>query len=576
MKKLIHTLIIMLTLAALVMASPLTTFAAEFEDYYEELSELYGDVNNDWLITIKDVTETQKYLAKYIEFSEDALHYADVDGNGEVTISDVTTIQKYLAEIIVGFPVNEVEAGAYAFVDKPVDVQFASDDEFIISLLIKEDGFYDLTLTPSEGYDIEFEAYEYTEVYPDIFYSDYDGETASCYGYFVSGTYWITIRTWGEDNVVATFTATESDSEPPFVMEEAEELKVDDRITVPAGEGKYVYKVDLETIRYTGDFYSVYTEGEETIAAITCYSELYAVRNDAMLLDDGKNVMLYVSDDYESNWMYVVVEAFEGSGEFTICCDSFIETYKESATALEPDKAAEISFSTIDEEFTSYFANGTYKFAPEKDGYYSFTYEFDNPVTIIHTLTNFDYDYNEMIPFIRDAEGTQVMDVRYLSAGVTYYLDFMAEAEELTEMSLTVSISSEGEYNQVREEDEDWLDDTPFGEAVYEEVKLGEIVEVDLTTPNNSTGFYTFTAEEDCEIVLFSENSVDAYMEIYSADGEFLYAGDDLYGLDSKDFATKGKMSAGETCYIHLLSFADAGDSYSFFIIDADNYIPMA
>lgn len=58
---------------------------------------LYGDVNYDGIISVDDITEVQKHLAKISEFSQEELTIADYNGDGKVNIMDVTDIQKMLA-----------------------------------------------------------------------------------------------------------------------------------------------------------------------------------------------------------------------------------------------------------------------------------------------------------------------------------------------------------------------------------------------------------------------------------------------------------------------------------------------
>lgn len=58
---------------------------------------LYGDVNDDGIISVDDITEVQKHLAKISEFSQEELTLADYNGDGKVNITDVTDIQKMLA-----------------------------------------------------------------------------------------------------------------------------------------------------------------------------------------------------------------------------------------------------------------------------------------------------------------------------------------------------------------------------------------------------------------------------------------------------------------------------------------------
>ncbi len=61
---------------------------------------LRGDVDNDGRVSIKDVTIIQRYLAAYLELTDDEWNMADVDFDGNVTINDATMIQQVVAEII--------------------------------------------------------------------------------------------------------------------------------------------------------------------------------------------------------------------------------------------------------------------------------------------------------------------------------------------------------------------------------------------------------------------------------------------------------------------------------------------
>lgn len=56
-----------------------------------------GDVDGDGILTIKDATYIQKYLAEYTEFSSISLKVGDVDGDGRISIKDATSIQSILA-----------------------------------------------------------------------------------------------------------------------------------------------------------------------------------------------------------------------------------------------------------------------------------------------------------------------------------------------------------------------------------------------------------------------------------------------------------------------------------------------
>lgn len=60
---------------------------------------LYGDVNGDKTISIKDATAIQKHVAQLELIPNDRLPLAYVTGNSTVSIKDATAIQKYVAKI---------------------------------------------------------------------------------------------------------------------------------------------------------------------------------------------------------------------------------------------------------------------------------------------------------------------------------------------------------------------------------------------------------------------------------------------------------------------------------------------
>ncbi len=77
-------------------------------DLAEKLKDLnlFGDVNSDFEVNIKDATLIQKASAKLIEFSEVEALCADVNSDSDVNIKDATVIQKHIASINTGFPVG--------------------------------------------------------------------------------------------------------------------------------------------------------------------------------------------------------------------------------------------------------------------------------------------------------------------------------------------------------------------------------------------------------------------------------------------------------------------------------------
>lgn len=59
---------------------------------------LIGDVNNDSIISISDVTAIQRHLAALNLFTDEQLTVSDADGDGKTDINDATYLQLYLAE----------------------------------------------------------------------------------------------------------------------------------------------------------------------------------------------------------------------------------------------------------------------------------------------------------------------------------------------------------------------------------------------------------------------------------------------------------------------------------------------
>lgn len=68
---------------------------------------LYGDVNNDGIISNADITLTQRYIAGLETLDAHQKIAADVNGDGRVSMLDVTLMQRVLAGEEDGFPVGD-------------------------------------------------------------------------------------------------------------------------------------------------------------------------------------------------------------------------------------------------------------------------------------------------------------------------------------------------------------------------------------------------------------------------------------------------------------------------------------
>ena len=68
---------------------------------------MYGDVDKNGVVNIKDATTLQMCLANIRPFTEQQKEVSDVNGDGEINVLDATSIQMYLARLIANFPVCE-------------------------------------------------------------------------------------------------------------------------------------------------------------------------------------------------------------------------------------------------------------------------------------------------------------------------------------------------------------------------------------------------------------------------------------------------------------------------------------
>ncbi len=80
-----------------------TSFLREFpatDAFDESIIPIFGDVNNDGKLNIKDATNIQKYVAKLWMFDKVSLYLADINEDGVVNVKDATHIQKKIANLI--------------------------------------------------------------------------------------------------------------------------------------------------------------------------------------------------------------------------------------------------------------------------------------------------------------------------------------------------------------------------------------------------------------------------------------------------------------------------------------------
>ena len=583
MKNITRIITLTLTLILLGALAVLPASAADFRDYYPEPSYVYGAADNDCDVNVKDATLVQKYLAKIVELDEDTAYYADVNSSGDVTISDATLIQKYVAYIIEYFPADNIQEDIYYTIGERIEIEIAEDDMVLVNFTVVEEGFYDITATPQNETNVTF--YVRNIESDNMWFSVTDGESSFCYGLFEEGDYEVAIYSEDFCDVKTSFVIEKSNDQPLFDTDDAEELKLGDRVELKADGSLKVFKVDITAIRDTDDVYYIHTEGENTQANITVYSEVYAVIGECLpLSDDGNNVGLYVFDDYVSSWSYIVVECYEDGEDFTLCCENSEAALDDMAEKVTLGNVYDIEIefyegSSEDEVAPQGTGSALYSFTPENSGYYSLEYSHEGYLFVLHGIEGFENSEDNDLVFSRQTNEGIIKDVRYFEAHTTYYIAIITGTETDGVVKFELGTSTEEEYNQIRLEEDQMFpeeEESTFDEIEFEEIGLNQTVEIELDSPENKYKGFKFTAEEDSEIVLYSEGSVDAYVEIYDSEDSIIYVGDDTFVLDNFDFTVKGTMKKGETCYFWLGTYSEDTDSYTFSVVSASDYEPKA
>lgn len=90
--KIIKQTVCLLLSVVLISISLVAGFAAE-------TTKIYGDVDGDSDISVKDATLILKSLVQLATIEDEKKGLADVDGNNELSVADATCIQKYLVKL---------------------------------------------------------------------------------------------------------------------------------------------------------------------------------------------------------------------------------------------------------------------------------------------------------------------------------------------------------------------------------------------------------------------------------------------------------------------------------------------
>lgn len=579
MKNIAKILSVLMIVAMLITSVPLGAAAVSFEHYYLEPLFLNGDTTLDNEITIKDVTAIQKHLAQIIELNMDAIYCGDVDNNSELTIKDATLIQKYLANIIEDFDDfnNEYESNEYDYVlGETITVNIKDIGGADVLFEVEEEGYYKFeAISHSDTIGFQF-IIEDCDDYGKNWFSESDGNNEYVYALLAPGEYRADFDTFYAEELNVQFKGVLAETELPIDKDSAVELKLGDRIDIKGSEGKKYYKINAQDISYY-NMWSLYTEGENPDVYMVCYDETFAKVSESYpynTTDDPNQLMMVPFYGDDCKWLYVIVECSDKGSDFTLCVETEFDLIKAKAEEATMDETYEIMLVSL-EEFSgdsgdAYLASDVFKFVPDKSGYYSFKYSAMLPVTVVQWLYNNEDDSDAHV-YANDMDEKEGEEIRYLEAGIEYYISYYLEGEIKFPVEFKITESTKEKFEELHPEE---IEPSTEDEEIIA-LNIGDSVKVELDYYLNEFDTFSFTAAEDCEIVILSEGSLDAMVYIYDEEGTPIWMADDVYALNSKDFVAIGTLEKGETCYFEVGTFYEGADNYIFKILDSKDYVPQ-
>ena len=107
MKKTVSYTFVFLIISCMLLFSTSYKNANAVDDESKEQNVIWGDVDLDGRLTIRDAATIQKHLVGYISLNDGQLFLADTDASGKVNINDATVIQMYLVDLINILPIEE-------------------------------------------------------------------------------------------------------------------------------------------------------------------------------------------------------------------------------------------------------------------------------------------------------------------------------------------------------------------------------------------------------------------------------------------------------------------------------------
>ena len=589
MKKFIRTLTVLLALLTVMSSlSLISSFAADFENFYVGEDAFFGDADSDGKLTVKDATSVQKHLAKMIRLDRQSQLLADVDGNLKLTISDATDIQKYLANIISFF---EASPALICETDSdPVRFEVNMEENIYSIVKIPTAGYYRFRTRRISGGTCSFRILDGNET---VGYGESDSSIADEYVYLTAGKYRVELQSsYMYEKDINEFSVTAADDKAPFEVSDAKVLKPGDKVEIKAGEGNKVFRVEHKNLPEFYDAHYIFTEGADSEVSLISYDKYMQGGDHSVETDDGLNRYISISGYYSSSdpWRYLVVEQKEGGSGFTLNCESYMDYHIENSEKLSAPFNTEITTTVTREGI--YNGRKCVVITADESGYYKMSVEGGEGILAAYGGTCGDSQKGEFSSksafnvFVGTEDG-KACSVEYLEAGKPYLSWIYVYSQDDNEAKVSVELSNEEEYNTFKAEcdkqQSQWLE----GEALsvfdgHDEIKLDEEVYVSLRSFEEMENYeedskiFKFTPDRDIEVVAFTNGAENAVMYVYDANGKFAGAFTQSGKLSPYDATVYGTLKAGETCYFKLISYSYYGDGFYFKVTSADDYTPLS
>ncbi len=550
----------------------------KFENYYDNTtqatgSEIFGDVDFDGQLKVKDATAIQKYVANSVTFNNNQKSLADVDGDDTVTVRDASSIQKAVAKVIGGVPISRLYN--WDFSRKSISVSILKSGQAKVKFKVSAPGYYEFKASGVEG-NTNFSITLPSEK------GGYTGHNR-LFVYLTAGIYEINIinRSATAVNSVINYTYSKEFSlfdETKAINMFAKPITVNPNgknVLLKINGADFTDSVKLETI---GD--------DPKITSIHLYdSTMSLVRECTALVDNVGNATGNIpAYNYMSDYYYVYITYGDGGSDFKLSCSSMSSRLIADADEVAFDTATKIRGEYLVEgsgsDVVDYsLLSASYKFTPSKTGYYKI-YAVGNSFGelrySIYSAEELKLGMDNPIyskQYESDLENIKLTDVEELKVSQDYYIVFTGKVFGNGRVNFKVVNSSAQEYDTYHSGDVA-LDKNSI--AKYsKEIKVGDTVMVE-TAFEDDTKWFKFTATENMKVVVYSEKSYDAYLTVLDRNFNEIARIDDISLFESLDFAGIANVKAGDIYYLGASSYEASGDFYSMSLVKESLYNPMS